>query len=194
MHVDDPCIHCGVTHDDVSTGPCSKSGGIAAIARRMHFHADLLAKGDVAWKAEAQRLRQLIAADNTAITQAADGLDVEKIALAETVAEIGTYANGGEGRLSVVADAIKWFATQKPIDRYHGDLRRAYFGTKNYDRWSGQREDHQYGMGPRHGYIVFSVGLKRDARERALTPDEQDACIYYLTNIERIQAARQKAA
>jgi hypothetical protein len=92
-----------------------------------------------------------------------------------------------------------------------GRLAREYFGTKNYDRWSDQREDHSYGRGPSHGSIVFSVGLSREARRRVnsggpieLTPEEQAAAIYALDcvaqgaldgrQLELIRAESAKAA
>jgi hypothetical protein len=36
-------------------------------------------------------------------------------------------------------------------------LTKGYIGVKNYAAFGDQREDHDYGMGPRHGYIVFSI-------------------------------------
>jgi hypothetical protein len=44
-------------------------------------------------------------------------------------------------------------------------LRSGYFGLKNYDRFIGQMSNHGYGMSPRHGSIVFSISLDRNARE-----------------------------
>lgn len=40
-----------------------------------------------------------------------------------------------------------------------GSLRSRYIGLKDYDRFSGQREDHRYGYGPKHGHIVAQIGL-----------------------------------
>jgi hypothetical protein len=39
-----------------------------------------------------------------------------------------------------------------------------YIGCKNYDRWTCQGVQFKYGMGPRHGSVVFEIGLKRDYR------------------------------
>lgn len=36
-------------------------------------------------------------------------------------------------------------------------LKERYIGVKNYASFGDQREDHENGMGPRHGSIVFSV-------------------------------------
>lgn len=69
-------------------------------------------------------------------------------------------------------------------------MKRRYFGLKDYDQWSHQREDHEYGMGPRHGSIVFRIGLTDEARkEPGLTMQQRDDAIYYLRNLERIQRA-----
>jgi len=37
-------------------------------------------------------------------------------------------------------------------------MKSEYLGIKNYAAFGDQREDHSYGMGPRHGCIVFSIG------------------------------------
>lgn len=83
----------------------------------------------------------------------------------------------------VVAAAVSDIAAGAPI------LRTNYIGVKNYEGFHHQREDHKYGYGPRHGSIVFSVGLTDPVRKRLaeggeLTAEEQDAVIVYLTNLE----------
>lgn len=37
-----------------------------------------------------------------------------------------------------------------------------YYGIKNYASFGDQREDHNYGMGPRHGTIVFQIGRDKN--------------------------------
>jgi len=66
----------------------------------------------------------------------------------------GVCDDGMLKRLEVIEDAIK--------DFYNGceRLKRNYFGIKNYAHFGDQRCDCEYGYGPRHGYIVFSVGIK----------------------------------
>mgnify|MGYP001588256470 FL=1 len=49
-----------------------------------------------------------------------------------------------------------------------------YIGVKNYAHFGDQREDHSYGMCPRHGSIVFEIRKK----DRTLPFKEND--IYYL--------------
>ena len=121
-----------------------------------------------------------------------DGLDLQKIDVAMSILMIdGLYANAGDERSSCVADAIKQLASGAPLP--FKDLWKEYFGTKRYDGWYGQRSDHPYGYGPRHGSILFRVGLTDNARSRKqseLTSDEVEAAVYYLANIERIELAR----
>ncbi len=122
------------------------------------------------------------------------GQDLDQIAVAKSVMyRRGRYAHGGSERASVIYDAIAYFANSDTL-RPHQSLKAGYFGTKDYDRWHGQRSDHSYGMGPRHGSIVFAVGLHSDARDRDLTEVERSACIYYLRNIEKIEAAEVESA
>jgi hypothetical protein len=150
-------------------------------------------------KAAADRTAELkgaIARNHEVLTMSAAGVDQVKIALAETILSIrGEYAKGGDERASCVRDAVKQLAAGSPSGPYH-DLWRQYFGTKSYDRWYGQRCDCEYGCGPRHGGIIFAIELTCETRQRQqsdLTADEIEAAIYYLTNLERIQAARKAA-
>jgi len=57
-------------------------------------------------------------------------------------------------------------------------LRDGYFGIKDYDRWRGQVFNGNYGYGPKHGYVVFSIGLHQPSEK--LTSEQKEACIYYL--------------
>ena len=135
------------------------------------------------WQNEELRLQ-------TIINQTEAGLDLAKISLAETVMYAGDYSRAGQDRDGARQDAIKWFAGRQTTT----DLQHEYIGTKSYDRWYGQRCDCGYGMGPRHGSIIFEIGLRHDVRKRELTPEEREAAVYYLINLERIQSARAKAA
>lgn len=119
-------------------------------------------------------------------------IDLPKVQLAEqTLYLSGSYANGGDKRASVVRDAIDYFANNiKPPHCYYG-LREGFYGTKHYDAWHGQRSDHAYGYGPKHGSIIFAVGIRDTKRD--LTDEEREAVIYYLLNIERIEKAKAEA-
>lgn len=136
-------------------------------------------------------------------------LDLDKILIAEKYLHVrGSYKQAGEGRESVINDAISWFTTGKVLWKDSGavnpykNLWTRYFGTKSYDRWHGQREDHEYGYGPRHGYMIFEVGLHREFRQgkdpqvpisHELNEEELNAILYYLMNLEKIQQAKADA-
>lgn len=148
-------------------------------------------------KAESARLDKQLADIKQRIAIFSADLDLAKVRLAEEVMELrGSYTDGGEARDSVIRDAIDWFATGE-CAAFRG-MDWQYFGTKDYDRWHGQRADCSYGMGPSHGYIVFSIGLKQQYRARegkpsALQPEHREACLYYLMNIGRIEKAKAEA-
>lgn len=69
-----------------------------------------------------------------------------------------------------------------------------YFGVKNYDGFGDQRTDCEYGMGPRHGSIVFSIGLTRALRDRIRTGphlelEEIEDALYLLSALPAIEQA-----
>jgi hypothetical protein len=66
-------------------------------------------------------------------------------------------------------------------------LSKGYYGNKRYGEYY-QNSNHEYGYGPKHGYIVDEVGLKRDWRTVELDDEQKDACIYYLLNYEKIHS------
>lgn len=157
---------------------------------------EILARHEKEAAARTAELKQEIQARREVLEMSASGIDLAKVSLAETVLCIGgQYAKGGAARASVVNDAMLQLATGTAKSEY-SNLWNQYLGTKDYAHWYGQRTDCEYGLGPTHGSIVFSVGLTGDVRKRnpkTLTPDEIEAAIYYLTNIERIQSARAAA-
>lgn len=162
------------------------------LATTVNEIADLrvqLAAFEKATAAHVADLKRQIADRQTLLNQTEAGLDRSAIELAETVLVVTDYSRGGDERNHARQKAIQWLSSQTPACGY-GSLRYEYFGTKNYDRWNGQAVSCQYGYGPSHGSVCFSIGLTKQARERDLTPEEADAAIYYLLNIERIQAAR----
>ncbi|HZQ33714.1 MAG TPA: hypothetical protein VFB19_18530 [Mycobacterium sp.] len=70
-------------------------------------------------------------------------------------------------------------------------MREWYLGLKDYDRFTGQREDHRYGFGPRHGTIVARIGLTTEARKRPLTAEEVAAGMAHLERLaEAVPATR----
>ena len=125
------------------------------------------------------------------ISLATDGIDYVAIDLAKTVIQVrGDYATAGTDRKSVIDEALDELTTGR-IGTY--SLNTHNLGTKSFDRWHGQRCDCTPMTGPRHGHIVFSVGLTREARERGgldtLTNEEREAAVYYLIRLEAVQAA-----
>ncbi len=105
-----------------------------------------------------------------------NGIDGDKYELALSVMQLNTKYMGGEAK-EVIGRAIDDIANGCKL------LKVRYLGTKNYDRWNGQAFTCSYGYGPSHGYEVFSIGLKPDARKRDLTEDEEEACIYTLMQL-----------
>ena len=125
-------------------------------------------------KAEAERHRDLILAGAT--------LDIVRIA--ENFLDVYNPANAsvGEGGRALGC-AIQDLALGAP------KLRRDRVATKNYDRWRGQYIGWiDYWMGPRHGNIIFAIGLKEEYRDhppngvlrKELTQEPLDAGIAYL--------------
>lgn len=143
-------------------------------------------------KTKIEALNREIALTHEEIERQLFGLDSEMIAVAATVIYVGgSYAKAGEDRGACREEAIQRILTGG------GELFSEYCGTKSYDRWNGQHSNHSYGCGPRHGSILFEIGLTREVRSRdpkALTEDEINAAVYYLRNLERIQEAKAKAA
>lgn len=146
-------------------------------------------------KREESRIRFELSLAEQAIQVASQGIDLQLISVAESVIYVGgSYTNAGEDKRSVLDDAIAQIATGEKQSR--SNLWSEYFGTKDYAHWHGQRSDHGYGYGPRHGSVIFSIGFKLPVRDRCpqeLTEEERQACVYYLTNLERIQSERAKA-
>lgn len=114
------------------------------------------------------------------------GLDVGKIKLAKTLMYVaGDYGPAGDDR-SVVKEAIE------DVTQGFVKLRTEYLATKNYDRFYHQATSHTYGYGPRHGSVVFEIGLHSSTRSRlssrnTLTEQEREAMLYYLVHIDEIK-------
>lgn len=107
-------------------------------------------------------------------------LDLGKIELADGLLDIrGDITNSCEGE--VIAElAAADVAKGCPV------LKTKYIGNKRYDGFY-QRNDCEYGYGPRHGSIVERVGLQDTSKE--LSTEEQEACIYLLLNYKKVMQA-----
>ncbi len=73
------------------------------------------------------------------------------------------------------------------IDRARADvlsgfkiMRRSYFGSKHYDRFSYQDSVYEYRMYPSYGRIVSDIGMVKAARDRDISAEEVEACLYAL--------------
>lgn len=107
-------------------------------------------------------------------------LDIEKVQIAKEIISVsGNPENNCDGE--VIADLAC-------IDIANGckHLRKQYFGNKRYEGFY-QRNDCQYGYGPRHGSICDKVGMSDKFRDAELTDEQKDACIYYLKNLKKIR-------
>lgn len=64
-------------------------------------------------------------------------------------------------------------------------LRRTYVGLKQYDRWSAQEVQCEYGYGPSHGSVWFRIGMMEQYRRRPepLQEYEKVACIQWLNAV-----------
>ncbi|MCC8492392.1 hypothetical protein ABQW67_19790 [Xanthomonas hortorum] len=169
---------------------------IADAAAARHRLGMKLAAHLKASSVEEARIRKEILSAQEAIALVSGGVDLDQVQIAESVLDVyGVYASAGNDRASVITDAIAEIATG--AQQNHKSLWSEYFGTKSYAHWHGQRCDCTHGYGPSHGSMIFSVGYRTSIRARdprQLSEAERIACVYYLANLEAIQAFRQKVA
>jgi len=160
--------------------------------------ADLLGRS-IQFERDRKALKSAIAELESQRRVVSDGLDLGQIKIAEAcmvfVGNPGEVRNGSYSdqnratvRQEAIADAIKAIASSED------PLSNEYIGVKNYAHFGDQREDHSYGMGPRHGNIVFKIGRSTRNAEPTLTEEQRNACIYYLMNWQKIYQAKNKAA
>lgn len=140
-------------------------------------------------KKQLASLKNDLSETNRLIAASADGLNLDALKIAESVIEVrGAYDKAGDDRA---------FALQKAVDDLANGaaaLKKTYFGTKSYAQWHGQFVECSYGMGPSHGSVIFSIGIRRSELGRDLSESEIEASLYYLRNLQRIQAASVQTA
>ena len=85
---------------------------------------------------------------------------MEQISIDRLCKALDNLNIGGAPRERAISDAI-CAITVAPTKALMGQ----YIGVKNYAGFGDQREDHEYGMGPRHGTIVFRIERTRSARD-----------------------------
>lgn len=113
----------------------------------------------------------------------ADGLDIARVQVAEKWLAVEGWCDS-ELRREVVEDAIRELAAD--------GLRESWLGVKIYAHFGEQRVRVSYGYLPDHGQVVFRVGFHEVwirgysgiDPDRELTPEEIDACIYYLEAVK----------
>ena len=89
------------------------------------------------------------------------------------------YNNGPITYRMIYADLIN----DAKRDLANGALRlkKVYFGQKQYEGYD-QREDHAYGMGPRHGSIYQRIGLRNPSTD--LSDYDVECALYVLENLD----------
>lgn len=140
-------------------------------------------------KKQLYELKNELSETKRLIAASAEGIDLDTLKLAESVIEVrGTYDKAGDDRARALQKAIDDLANGAT------SLKKSYVGTKQYAHWHGQLVEHSYGMGPSHGSVIFSIGIRRSELGRDLTEVEIEASLYYLRNLQRIQKASAQAA
>lgn len=104
-----------------------------------------------------------------------NNFDLNKVSIAERILEF----DRGFKRMNavVIRSAINDIVNDFIV------MRSGYFGVKDYAGFANQPIQCQYGYGPSHGYVVFSIGMKRPVRQEVISDEEKDACIYYLNHL-----------
>lgn len=109
------------------------------------------------------------------------GIDLLKVQMAENI----IFIKGNPlGKIDSGTTTILDLAINDIAENFH-HLKNAYFGNKSYEAFY-QRYNCEYGLGPKHGSVVDMIGLKSQYRDKLITDEEKDACIYYLKNYSLI--------
>lgn len=163
---------------------------ITALETRKREYQSQISQEEERHKKTLEALKWEAQETQTQINMLCGGLDMDKILHAEHLLIVnGQFKNAGSEKghaLKVAMDAILAGG---------GSLFECYVGTKDYDRWHGQFVNPQYGFGPSHGSVLFSIELARPIRtaRQPLTADQIEDCLYYLNNLVAIQDAKQRA-
>lgn len=109
------------------------------------------------------------------------GFNKDKIDIAQAIIYCkGIKTNYGKGdTIKTVKNCIN-----DVLDGFK-QLKKGYFGCKNYYDFICQGSNHPYGFGPSHGSIVFEIGLKQSFRmePEKITDIQVDAILYHLNMI-----------
>ncbi len=133
------------------------------------------------------QLKQLSSLEEMATSA---NLDIEKIQIATSIIYVRGNPYGEADRnyykLSIAEYAMIDIANDCP------HLKTQYYGNKTYGSYY-QRDDHEYGYGPKHGSTQDEIGLIGRG-SKIPNDEEKDACIYYLKNYKAIQECNKKKA
>lgn len=114
------------------------------------------------------------------------GLKCVNIYISKPMDGHGSATRSAYGRgdtVTAVEDAIKDVSNGCP------HLKELYIGCKDYSRYAA-REDHSYGMGPKWGNDVFSIGLTSAYRKSGLNAEQTEAVLYVLTGLKNSKEFR----
>ena len=90
-----------------------------------------------------------------------ESLDVDKISQLIQFNKIHSRLTNSE--ISTIGQMLKEF--RQNVLQNSNMIYRSYLGMKTYDAFTGQVSWYEYGMGPKHGSIVYRIQIKRDNEE-----------------------------
>lgn len=164
--------------------------GIATLERRKQEISAQIATEKQAFLNRTAELGRQYAEADTQLQLKLGGIDVAAIERAKQVISVsGDFLRAGDERCNARAAAIA------DLLKGGGDMFMRYHGTKTYAHWHGQQIECTYGMGPAHGTVIFRIELTRARRAAGtpLTEVEIDAAVFYLRNLEKVQAIEAQA-
>ena len=97
-------------------------------------------------------------------------LDLDRIKIAESILYVKGLKDEFDERCTLRAI--------KDIASGGNGIKEYYHGVKDYAHFIHQGSSHKYGYGPKHGTIVYSIGLRKPGYE--MTDAETEDCLYYL--------------
>lgn len=113
-----------------------------------------------------------------------ENIDISTYNNAKRFIEIKGLHRYGEGETSdVVRQLIHDISNNKL------NILKQYYGAKDYAGFVCQASNHNYGYGPSHGSIVFSIRATDAWRKGEISPtdDDIDNILYVLENLKKIK-------
>ena len=141
---------------------------------------------------EKKKLEAIMASNKKLIEAAEDGFDEDKIGQARSILRINWAKKPQDVDYYPMTKEVKDAIREAIEDSRNGfpHMMEKYFGVKAYEGWNSQREDHQYGYGPRYGSTWFSISLRPDYRklvsereDKAVAGKERVAVAYVLKRL-----------